>query len=271
MCLQQMNALPPFQSPGPESFFEGVQKYQKQHGLSDDGIIGPNTWGHLKQSISGSTSNQPDVATPEQENELANNGTMQAQAQAHWAAHPTVHRYYDNDLQKYTTLLPLYRARGILNPAEYIENNIIEVTFFGRRTPAHRDMAAPLAEAEAALQEQDFQSDIRRFWSFKARASSSGRLSQHAVGRAADINSPENPFVKDSTDIEVIQAVTGINLGDPQDVEASIQASEDFQAEFYPGMDQATEPSLKTQNSTAPESVGSLCSEWIPKPAEVSH
>ena len=51
--LQQLGVLPPLQSPGPELFAEGVQKYQDQHGLGDDGILGPNTWRHFRSRLNG--------------------------------------------------------------------------------------------------------------------------------------------------------------------------------------------------------------------------
>lgn len=230
--LQERGMLPPLQSPVPALFADGVKQYQGQEGLSDDGVIGPKTWQHLRQEMNGSARAQLTSIDPQQTKADAENTPLQANAQSQWEAHPAVHRHFNNSFDRYSQLLPLYQARGVQNPAAYIENNIIEVSFYGRRTPAHQDMAAPLAEAEAALQEQNFDSDIQRFWSFNARASSSGRLSQHAVGRAVDINPPENPFIQNSIDIEVIRAVTGVNLGEPQDAETSRQASLDFQANF---------------------------------------
>lgn len=157
--------------------------------------------------------------------------TAQSQPEAQWSAHPGIHRYFGNQ-QKYVALLPFYQARGITNPANYVQSNIVRVRFLGMSTPAHRDMLAPLATAENLLREQDVIPNISRFWSFNPRLSASGTLSQHAVGRAVDINAVENPHVRHPIDIQVIAAVTGVDLGQPQNAEDMRRASTTFQQDF---------------------------------------
>ncbi len=192
---------------------------------------------------------KPPVAIPStiQKQPIVEEAGLQAQAQAQWVSHPNIHRYFGNQLATYQTLLPLYQARGIVNPAHYIVANIVQVSFFGRNTPAHWDMAGPLTAAENTLKKQNITPEINRFWSFKVRPTSDGTLSQHAAGRAVDINALENPHVKHAIDIEVIAAVTGVNLGQHQEADDLRQASETFQQDFtQEWIDQQT-PELQRQ------------------------
>lgn len=167
----------------------------------------------------------------DQREQQAASMTAQSQPEAQWIAHPGIHRYFRNQ-QNYVALLPFYQARGISNPAHYVQSNIVQVRFLGMSTPAHRDMLAPLAMAENLLREQDVIPNISRFWSFNPRLSASGTLSQHAVGRAVDINAVENPHVRHPIDIQVIAAVTGVDLGRRQNVEDMRQSSTTFQQNF---------------------------------------
>jgi hypothetical protein len=93
-------------------------------------------------------------------------------------------------------------------------------------------MAAPLQAAEAALQAQGITPTLNRFWALQPRTSSPGTLSEHALGRAVDINRFENPFIRNSNDIRVIRAVTGVDLGQPQAAVTMRQASQTFQTTF---------------------------------------
>lgn len=166
-----------------------------------------------------------------QREQQAASATAQSQPEAQWLAHPGIHRYFRNQ-QNYVALLPFYQARGITNPAHYVQTNIVQVRFLGMSTPAHRDMLAPLAAAENVLREQDVIPNISRFWSFNPRLSASGTLSQHAVGRAVDINAAENPHVRHPIDIQVIAAVAGVDLGQRQNPEDMRRASTTFQRDF---------------------------------------
>ena len=59
-----------------------------------------------------------------------------------------------------------------------------------------------------------------------------GALSNHALGRAFDINRHTNLHIDNGDDIIVIRAVTGINLGQPQATADMRQASQTFQLVF---------------------------------------
>jgi hypothetical protein len=110
--------------------------------------------------------------------------------------------------------LPLYNSIGIQNPASYIVANIVMVSFFDRKTPAHRDMLVPLQQAESALRARGITPPIDTFYSFVPREMKgrTNKLSKHAVGRAFDINHQHNVYIADQRDIRVIQAVTGVDL-----------------------------------------------------------
>jgi len=160
-------------------------------------------------------------------------GTNGDPVQAEWNAHPSIHAHFHSGLTSYRDLRPLYVARGITNPAAYLDTNITQVSFFGRSTPAHLDMAAPLAAAETALTTQGVTPQINSFWAFvPRRIGGMNALSNHSLGKAVDINPSTNPFVKDRDEIRVIKAVTGVDLGSkPTDAEMQ-KASQDFQGTF---------------------------------------
>ncbi|MFN8376544.1 MAG: M15 family metallopeptidase [Anaerolineae bacterium] len=153
-------------------------------------------------------------------------------ARNEWNAHRRIHHYFHNGFESYMQLRPRYQDIGIANPAEYLALNIVSVTFFGHRTPAHRDMIAPLQAAETALRQQGVDPTIDSFWAFNPRLTSRGRLSNHAMGRAVDINPRDNPHVMNADQIRVIEAVTGVNLGTREDAETMSDASADFQDLF---------------------------------------
>ena len=79
---------------------------------------------------------------------------QQNPALAEWNAHPGIHHHFDHGFQTYSQLRPLYQNIGVPNPAAFIVNNIITLSFFARRTPAHQDLRVPLQTAEAALTSQ---------------------------------------------------------------------------------------------------------------------
>jgi hypothetical protein len=157
----------------------------------------------------------------------------QALARSQWEAHTGVQRHFDGGFASYRELLPLYRARGIDNPAAYIAQNIVAVRFFERSTPAHRDLVGPLHAAEQALRQRGITPQITSFWSFvPRRIAGTTRLSHHAFGRAVDINPAANPHIKHEHDIRVIRAVTGVDLGTRQTASVMRAASQGFQTGF---------------------------------------
>ncbi len=160
-------------------------------------------------------------------------------AQAEWQAYPAIHVHFagkspEERLAKYLEIRPLYQLEaGISNPARWIAENIITVAFFGRRTPCHRDPRAPLAAAENALRAQAFTPAIDSFWSFVPRTMRTrNKLSNHALGRAIDINYKTNPHIHNKEDILVIREATGVDLGRKQTHDAMRRASQLFQQTF---------------------------------------
>ena len=137
-------------------------------------------------------------------------------AQQEWTAYPSVRGYFNGGFNggtnSYVDLRPLYIAAGVANPAQYINDNIISVTFLGKRSPAHRDLAAMLQAASLALQPTP--PVITSFWSFNPRRiGGSTSLSNHSFGKALDIDPATNPRITSATVFRVIEAVTGYNLG----------------------------------------------------------
>ena len=157
---------------------------------------------------------------------------VHAAAEAEWKAHPKIHAHFANGLQDYEDLRPLYQAKGIADPAAYLDQHIVQVTFFGHTTPAHDDMASPLQTAEKTLTTASTTPSITSFWAFVPRRIAGGGLSNHALGRAVDINPGGNPHVKAQQEIVVIQAVTGVDLGQSQAAADMRKASQDFQKNF---------------------------------------
>lgn len=161
-------------------------------------------------------------------------GQQPDQARQEWEAHPNIHHHFRfpgvNALEEYRRLRPAYQAAGIQNPAQYLANNIIQVQFFGRGIPVHQDLRQPLNNAEAAL--QNIQPNIANIGGFVPRLTARGNLSNHALGRAIDINPGTNPHIRNQNDIRVIRAVTGVDLGQRQDAQAMRNASQQFQNQF---------------------------------------
>jgi hypothetical protein len=74
---------------------------------------------------------------------------------------------------------------------------------------------------------------INDFWAFVPRTTNDGTaLSNHALGRAFDINRRTNLHIDNKDDIRVIRAVTGIDLGQLQPTADMRQASQTFQLIF---------------------------------------
>jgi hypothetical protein len=155
-----------------------------------------------------------------------------ATAKAEWKAHPKIHSHFENGLDTYLELRPMYQAKGLTNPAEYLDAHIKPVSFFGHKTPANDVLETPLKTAEATLKNNQVTPAVSSFWAFVPRKTAAGKLSNHAMGRAVDINPGENPHIKSKQDILVIEAVTGVDLGAKQSAEDMREASESFKQDF---------------------------------------
>jgi hypothetical protein len=222
-------------TPDERMFAEAAARWQRSQGLSGDGIIGPTTWARMS-ALLGLTPTQP--AAPSTSvvpgGVALTNDQIRVVAQTQWETHPAIHRHFGNQFARYLELWPLYNSKGIQNPANYIVTNIVTVSFFGHRSPAHRDMIAPLQQAENTLRARGITPSVLSFWSFNPRPirGTTSSLSQHAFGRAVDINPEGNPLIADRRDIQVIEAVTGVNLGRGQPVDVMRNASLTFRSSF---------------------------------------
>ncbi len=134
-----------------------------------------------------------------------------------WNANRSIHGHFNggfegNPHSSYLNLKRLYNAKGITDPAAYFTTNIISIIFFNRTFPGHRDLAAALAIAQTSLTTAGnlFALD-RGTWSFVPRTFNNNinSLSNHALGKAVDINPDNNPHITSREEIEVIEAVCG--------------------------------------------------------------
>jgi len=111
--------------------------------------------------------------------------------------------------RSYMNLRRLYQKKGISDPAGYFTQNIVTVTFFNRKTPAHRDLAAVLNTAQANLTAAGQTFNFKDAWSFVPRTFNAdfNTLSNHALGKAIDINHGSNPHITNAEEFRVIDAV----------------------------------------------------------------
>ena len=163
----------------------------------------------------------------------ANDAVVIDAALAEWLAHPHIHYHFERKLEQYRELRPLYQARGIDDPAAFIADNIVDVTFLGHCTPVHRELVAPLAAAAAALHAGGHKVAVHKLYAFVPRKMAQGSLSNHALGRAVDINEHQNPQVWKPAEIAVIKALTAVDLGAPQSREVLRAAGSDFRDKFH--------------------------------------
>lgn len=156
-------------------------------------------------------------------------------ARAQWDANPRAHGYFDNRFDTYLSFVPAFAARGVGDAAGYLARNMTRLTFFGRRQDGHRDLAGPLAAAEAALAGRTVDPPVTSFGCLNVRfIAGTRRLSFHGLGRAVDLNPRANPHVKQAADFLVIQGVTGADLRRETDPLRLRDLSLQFQRGFTP-------------------------------------
>jgi hypothetical protein len=145
--------------------------------------------------------------------------------------------------ERYLALAPLYKVKGIDRPLKWAHENITSVTFFGSTTPAHVDLKRALEAAEADLRKQGMtKKPFESCWAFNPRTTSKGGWSNHADGKAIDIDASTNPHFTDLRQKKVINALTGMditaeNLGadmGKSTYEALAEMSKRFQDRFTP-------------------------------------
>ena len=145
--------------------------------------------------------------------------------------------------QRYFALAPLYKAHGIDRPLQWAHENIHQATFFGAKTPAHDLLTAALAAAEADLIGQGHKDKpFKSCWAFNPRTTSKGGWSNHADGKAIDIDAEHNPHLTNLRQKKIINALTGMDVtaANPGDgmgkstYEAIEEMSKRFQDRFSP-------------------------------------
>jgi hypothetical protein len=124
--------------------------------------------------------------------------------------------------ERYKILCPLYRNHRIARPLPYLKNSIdASTTFFGDKTPAHTGMQAMLAAAEKTLRDlKDDKGNPRypttplkqRPWALTVRTTSSNKWSNHADGRAIDLDPSTNPHLDNAAHRAIINELTGMDI-----------------------------------------------------------
>ena len=167
-------------------------------------------------------------------------------AHQQWAANPGAHPFFPQGESQYLRFAPMFAQRGVADAAAYLAHSITMLTFFGRRQPGHRALAAPLAAAEAALAGHTLQPPIISFGCLNVREiAGTNRLSFHALGLAVDLNPSTNPHIRDRDEFLVIQAVTGLDLHRERTAARLREASQQFQRDFNLGwVDSQTDPQI---------------------------
>ena len=258
-----------------ETFAFALSKWQKSKGISEvdsDGILGPKTWRIMKGEIGITATplaNTPvTLATVEDEwnnlqnikvkypslqsylvkrEEVArwgvpNPGLYIAAAISEWNENSKVHHYFGsfdgNPRKSYLNLKRLYNKKGISNPAEYISTNIRRYTFFNKSSPGHIVLKQKLASAEQKLKAAGHTFSFQSAWSFVPRTFNSNinKLSNHAIGKAVDIDPQSNPHITNKGEMKVIEAVCGSILVNgflrERDPDVFRRASDHFKTTF---------------------------------------
>ena len=157
-----------------------------------------------------------------------------ATTQEQWDAHPRAHGWFGNTFARYAELAPLYAAKGISDAAAYLDDNMVSLRFFGHRQDGHRDLIVPLRRAEDAMRRQTVSPPITSFGCLVPRPirGTTNRLSNHAAGRAFDLNPVGNPRITQAADYLVIGAVIGADIRGETSPAALSRASRAFQDGF---------------------------------------
>ena len=258
-----------------DTFAFALSKWQKSKGFSEDdsdGILGPKTWRIMKGEIGIMAT--PIATTPvasatveDEWNNLPNikikypslqsylikraevaawgipsPGSYIADAISEWNKNSGVHHYFGsfdgNPRKSYLNLKRLYNKKGISNPGEYISTNIRRYTFFNESSHGHIILKQKLASAEQQLKAAGHTFSFQSAWSFVPRTFNSNinKLSNHAIGKAVDIDPQSNPHITNKGEMKVIEAVCGSKLVNgflrERDPDVFRRASDYFKATF---------------------------------------
>jgi hypothetical protein len=131
-----------------------------------------------------------------------------------WNSNPGIQRHFGNNFDgdahnSYLNLKRLYQEKGISNAAVYFSANIVSITFFNCKTSGHKDLQKALSLAQSRLTSSGVNYNLVSAWSFVPRTfnANTNKLSNHALGKAIDINPSSNPHITSSNEISVINAV----------------------------------------------------------------
>ena len=131
-------------------------------------------------------------------------------AKGEWDTHKKIHHHFDGGYATYVEMRPAYIGAGIANPAKWLDETVAnnEVTFFGHPTPGHPDLQPPLTAAQGKLKTAPA---INSFWSFVPRPiRGSTKISNHALGRAVDINPSTIIKLSDRGSFQTVGLVTDV-------------------------------------------------------------
>jgi hypothetical protein len=168
-------------------------------------------------------------------------------ARSQWDGHPRAHGWFEGGFTQYLQMAPLYAKRGVADSAAYLDANIVPLSFFGRRQPGHRDLVARLALAEQQFAGSAPTPPVRSFGCLNVRPirGTTQRLSNHALGRAFDLDPGSNPRITSAIDFKVIEAVTGAKLSAIRDPTELSRLSQLFRRTFNDGwVSQQTQPDV---------------------------
>ncbi|MBO9205459.1 MULTISPECIES: S8 family serine peptidase [Niastella] len=160
------------------------------------------------------------VASWQKPKPIANVADYIEEAIQQWNANPGVHGHFNKNFDDiagnkqqfaYLNLKRLYALKCVNDPAAYFKANIVTIRFFNKTTPAHKDLAAILNQVETALRAAGQNYTFNDAYSFVPRTMNEkyDTLSNHALGKAIDINYRSNPHITNKDDFKVINAVCG--------------------------------------------------------------
>lgn len=191
-----------------------------------------------------------------------------------WTSHTAQQSYFAGSdrpagtpRQRYDVLCPLYKAHGIPRPMVYMATSITTAKFYGFSTPAHSNLATALATAETTLKGQGYAAaPVTSVWALNARTTSTGAWSNHADGKAVDLDPGDNPHLIDKGERKIITLVTRTDMEKgSQGYNVMKGASDRFKADYNPtGLQRridelkAAEKTKETERDTAKTELDTL-------------